>query len=1009
MEEPMWRACIGWALARSVVLVLTSVLFAATSVRAQAPSSIAGVVKDTTGAVMPGVTVEASSTALIERVKTAITDSQGQYRIVDLRPGTYTVTFTLPGFSTVKHEGLELSSGFTATANADLKVGSLEESITVSGQTPLVDVQNTKEQQVLTAVILETIPSNKGFSAFVALTPGISIDPSFQDVGGTQHENAAAGSIWGSRQGEFHVMLDGMHAGNILGSGGGRSRGIMLNNEISTESNIAKGGSTAETDVAGIVINLIPKEGGNKYSGFFLANGTGNKLQSGNITDELRARGLNRVNTVDKIWDFNATLGGPIRHDNVWFFGAARYWGVNKFVGGNYWNATQGTPVYTPDLNRPAVKDVKNQDYTGRITWQVSPKNKVNFHHMSENIKFLEQIDFASLAPEAAPRYQFYPDTLSAITWSSPVSSKLLFEAGGQFVNHYYPIVAQPGVKRTDIAITELSTNYTYNALGQAGLTSNYGQHKVHHYAGRFSASYITGSHAFKTGVQVLTGKEVQNVQLNRNRQYAFLNGVPASVTLWDTPFSYEDDLKMNLGIYAQDQWTVKRLTVNAGVRYDQLNGEVPANFLPAAEFRPALNLAAVKNVPDWKDLNVRFGAAYDLFGDGRTALKANIGRYVVGAALSSVSPNNPALTVVNNVTRTWADTNGDFVPDCELTNPAPNGECGATPDNSFGTTRRVTSYADEVNTGFAHRPYNWLGMVELQHELTRRMSAHVGWVHRWYGNFPATANLAVTPADFNSYSILAPSDSRLPNGGQYAITGLYDVIPTKFGQVSNLVNLASKYGEITEKADFLNFTLNARLPHDANLSGGFDTGRNAINNCDVVLNNPQIAFPFYTSFFTGATGATAPRMPQYCDVVIAWRAQRQFKIFGSYPLPGDVRVSANLQSTSGIPRTANYVATNALIAPSLGRNLAAGVNGTVVVDLIPPYTQFEDRINQLDFRLTKIVRIARSRIEAMVDLYNALNASPILSMNTRYGSSWLRPIQVLDGRIVKFGVQYTF
>ena len=478
---------------------------------------------------------------------------------------------------------------------------------------------------------------------------------------------------------------------------------------------------------------------------------------------------------------------------------------------------------------------------------------------------------------------------------------------------------------------------------------------------------------------------------------------------MWDTPFFYEDDLNLNLGVFVQDQWTVRRLTVNAGLRYDYLNGSVPANNLPAAEFRPALNLPAVTDVPNWKDLNVRLGVAYDLFGGGKTALKASIGRYVVGAALSSISPNNPALTVVNNVTRTWNNTAGDYVPHCDLTSPLANGECGPITHNLFGTTRKVTSYSDDVNTGYGHRPYNWLSMTEAQHELLRSVSIHAGWVHRWYGNFPATANLALTPANLDPYSITAPSDTRLPGGGGNVISGLYDVTPSKFGQVRNLVSLASAYGDYTEHADFINLTVNGRFSRGAIVGGGFDTGRSEINNCGVVMNNPQIAFPFYTSFFAGANGATAPRMNAYCDVVIPWSAQRQMKVFGSYPLRWDVQISANLQSSSGIPRTASYVTTNAQIAPSLGRNLAAGANGTVVVDLIPPYTQFEGRINQLDFRLSKILRINRTRLEGMVDLYNALNASPILSMNTRYGSSWLKPIQVLDGRIVKFGAQLTF
>lgn len=982
-----------------------AVLLVATTVHAQVPSSIVGVVKDSSGGVMPGVTVEASSPALIEKVRSVTTDVQGQYRIVDLRPGIYSVTFTLPGFSVVKREGIELTSGFAAAVGAELKVGGVEESITVSGGTPLVDVQNSRKATVLTAELVQTIPGSKGISTFVQLAPGVSSNPAFQDVGGTQNDNGAAGMSWNARPGEFAVRLDGMHAGSILGTGGGRSRGLMINAAIAQESNIAMGGKNAEDDVAGTRVNLIPKEGGNSFSGMLFVNGTNSDLQSDNLTDEVRGRGLTRVNTISKIWDLNSTLGGRIVQDKLWFFLAARSWGHEKVIGGNYFNATQGTPVYTPDLSRPALKDVKNRDFTGRLTWQPTPKNKINFHYTTELLKFLEQIDFNPVAPEAAPRYTFDPNMLMHLTWTLPVTSKFLIEAGGQFVNYYYPISEQPGVKVTDISILELSTGYTYNALAPA---TGYGQHRVHHYATRLSASYVTGSHAMKVGLQTISGNQVSDQIVHGDRQYSFLRGVPSAITQWVTPLSYKDNLRMNLGAYAQDQWTANRLTLNLGLRFDYLNAFVGPQSLPAAPFRQALSFGEVLDKPNWKDISPRIGAVYDLFGNSKTAIKGSLGRYIVGESLALVSSNNPVKTIITNTSRTWGDTNGNFEPDCVLTLNAANGECGAVANAAFGTPRVSTRYSDEYTKGYGVRPYNWLLMGEVQHELVTGVSTNVAYIRRWYGNFIETANTAFASTDFSPYSITAPVDPRLPGGGGYVIGGLFDVVPGKFGLTDNLVGPASAFGKESETANFINVTMNARLPRGATLSGGFDTGRTEIDRCDVVASNPQVAFNFYTSIFGGA-GAAAPRTRDYCDVVVPWRAQTQFKLLGAYPLPWDTRVSANFQNLSGIPRTASFVATNAMIAPSLGRNLAAGANGTVVVDLIAPYTQFEGRINQLDIRLSKTVRMGKQRLEGQFDMYNATNRSPVLSMNTRYGTSWLTPIQIMDGRILKFGVQYTF
>ena len=875
---------------------------------AQATSNggIAGVVKDTSGAVLPGVTVEAASPALIEKVKTVVTDGQGEYKILELRPGTYTVTFTLAGFGPVRREGVELTSGFTAAVNADLKVGSLEETVTVSGQSPLVDVQNTNVQQVLTNQVIESIPSSRGFSSFITLTSGARADPRATDVGGTQNDNAQAGTIWGGRSGEFRVLLDGMST-----YGTGQGRGIMYNTATAQEFNVALGGANAETEWGGMIINLIPKDGGNIFSGFFNTSGTNGSLQSNNLDNTLRGLGLTVVNTVDKIWDVNGTLGGPFLKDKLWFFVAARSWGSDKFVGGNYANAAQGTflgapdsgvVAYVPDLSRPADRVDQNRDYTGRLTWQISPRNKVNFEHIEEYVEFLYAIDFLPLSPEAAARQKFDPDTVSQVTWSSPVTSKLLLEAGAQYFNYHYNVFRSPGVAPTDIPITELSTGYQYGStpIGQQG----YGNHPVNQTNSRGSLSYITGSHAFKTGFQTQSSNKTAFTEINGNVSYNLLNGVPVSLTQYATPYFTEAALRMDLGLYAQDQWTLKRLTLNLGLRYDYLNEYAPAENLPATQFLPARSYAAVNNVPDWKDLNVRLGGAYDLFGNGKTAIKGSVGRYVVVETDAISLALNPVTTVVNNVTRTWNDVNGNFVPDCDLNSPAANGECGADSNKTFGQSVITTHYANQFLNGLGVRADNWLALVELQHELAPGLSVHADYARRWYGNFPATVNQAVGPANFSPYSITAPVDPRLPGGGGYPITGLYDVNPTSFGQVNNLVNLASNYGTQTEVSNFIDLSVNARFHNGALVTGAFDIGHTETNNCNVVQNNPQIADPFVPNLFgTGssasgqATGETAPRMQNYCDIVTPWSAQMQFKLLGMYPLPWNSRVSANFVS----------------------------------------------------------------------------------------------------------------
>jgi hypothetical protein len=282
----MWsrRAC-------SIAAIGVALLFPGV-VRAQSAvgGGIAGVVRDSTGAVLPGVTVEAASPALIEKVRTAVTDDQGQYKIVDLRPGTYSVTFTLAGFSTVKREGIELTTGFTATANADMRVGSLEETITVTGASPVVDTQNVRQQNVLTREVLDVIPAMKSTQAFAALTLGASVPMNRHDVGGSSGEFTAGAAIHGVSGGDSTTNFDGTRVQLMFGNGGGGIRWFKLNQVMAEEVTLQTGGISAESETGGFVQNVVPKEGGNTFRLYANGNYTGGDLQSDNLSGELRAR-----------------------------------------------------------------------------------------------------------------------------------------------------------------------------------------------------------------------------------------------------------------------------------------------------------------------------------------------------------------------------------------------------------------------------------------------------------------------------------------------------------------------------------------------------------------------------------------------------------------------------------------------------------------------------------------------------------------------------------------------
>ena len=972
------------------VLILPGVVLAQTT-----PSGIAGLVRDTSGGVLPGVTVEASSPALIEKVRTVVTDGEGRYNIVDLRPGAYVVTFSLAGFNTLRREGIELAAGFTATANVEMQVGALEETITVTGAAPLVDTQNTRQQKTVSAELLTALPtSSKAVNNLIALTPGL-VGPA--DVGGSSgiYNSGGVGqtaSTFHGKTGTNKQTYDGMRTHNMQSCGGG-CVGYIINAAAVEETTIETGGASADSIASGLAINMIPKEGGNTFSVLVSGLYTNASLQSENLDDALRARGLTTSQKVVKLFDLTGTLGGPIKKDKLWFFTAQRGWGNRNQVSGIYWNKTQGTPFYTPDLERPWIRSETAQAHTGRVTWQVSTKNKVSiFGDLQVNRTRGSGSEF--IAPEAVgSSWNFSPQGLFQVSWSSPRTNRLLLEAGMSATISHYPGYYPEGVTNDvrNISILETATGFRYNSSANIGAGGgNLGDtHESDRFAQRLSLSYVTGSHVFKSGFQLEQGRRNNNTYVIGDVSYSFLNGAPISITQYATPYLENMRMRADLGLYAQDQWSINRLTLNYGLRFDYFNSFVPAQKIGAGPWIGERNWEPVNRVPEWTDLSPRVGASYDVFGNGKTAVKGAAGKYVSGQGVEIANANNPMTTSVNNTTRSWIDANGNFAPDCNLANFAPNGECGTIDNQSFGKLDpRTTQYAEDVLHGFGRRDFVWDISAEVQHEVRSGISLTAGYYRNWYNNFRVTDNRSVTPGNYSTYCVPAPKDPRLPGGGGYDVCGLYDINPDKFGQVSNLVTQASNFGKQTQVSNFFNLTANSRFRSGIRLGGGVDTGQRVDNNCFVI---------------------DSPQQLKYCRVVIPSKANMQVKLNGSLPLPGKFTVAGILQNTAGPGILANYPAPSALIAPSLGRPLAGGVR-TATVPLIEPNTQFEKRRTQLDLRVMRAFSVgSKARLQANFDLYNVLNANSVLGVNTTYGSSWLRPTSILDGRLIEFGGQLTF
>jgi hypothetical protein len=1020
-----------------------------------AQATLAGTVRDASGGVLPGVTVEAASPALTEKVRTVVSDSAGQYRIIELPPGLYSLTFSLPGFSNVKREGIELAGTAVITIPAEMRVGAIEETVTVTGETPIVDLQSVRRETVLDQQVISSVPGARTVGNLLNATPGLTVDANGLNATPTM----TFFSSRGGQTNEGRMTVNGLTVAAAFNGGGVSS--YILDTVNSDEVSVTVSGGMGESDTGGPTMNLVPRAGGNTFRGSAFYNNAGDWSRGDNITNELRAAGITETPGIIKAYDTSASYGGPIKRDRLWFYGSIRQLNTETAVEGIVANANAGNLSrwdWVRDDSLPARQTQGRKMYIGRATAQVTQKHRLNFSHeyqtRCEGAPLRRETDNgchtrgsswiasagATTSPESATAYIDFPYWLTQALWTAPITNKILFEAGYSRLS--YDHAGGPGQLPPDgifnIGVTEQSAtanaavgynvpvpraNYVYHALSQyADNWSN-----PNHW--RASASYVTGSHSMKVGYQgSLLINETDRVRNPTLLAYRFNQGVPNQVSVAIPEWRTADTTEV-AAFFVQDTWTRNRLTLQGALRYDRAWSWSPAGK-NGASGTSALNPAPIQfdklmSVDAYNDITPRLGVAYDVFGNGKTALKFSLGHYLDAATNDSAyTRNNPATRVVSTYDRGWTDSDNDKVVDCNLLILTVNNECAALTGNSLNFGNQGTGLT-QVNpatlTGWGVRENDWQWGVTVQQEVMSRVSVEVGYARRWFKGVTVTDNQSRTPDQYQQYVVTAPSDPRLPGGGGYPITLNFATNAALAVPAANYITFETDFGpERTNYWHGVDFTLNARTRWGLTFSGGTSTGRSVQDECaTIMLIDPTVG------------SVLDPRNCHDADPF-----QTTLRGLASYTIPKiDVLVSGTVRSQPMVERVANYNLPNSPTSPACAPNPAACVTlqgllgrlptgqtatGTQTINLIDnDHRLFSDeRRTQADIRFAKILRFGSTRADIGVDVANLLNTNYATTWDNTYqysigntgkGGTWNNPTAIYAPRFVRLNFTLGF
>jgi outer membrane receptor protein involved in Fe transport len=957
-----------------------ALLVVASSASAQVQTgSITGTITDASGAVLPGVTVTLTGEKLIGGAATMTSDAAGAYRFDRLPPGAYTVKFELQGFKTVTRDDIRVSASFVATVSPKLEVGSVQESVTVTGESPTVDTKSNLQQTVMTQEVLEGVPSGRDPWSVAKIIPGVQV--ATYDIGGTQSFQQSSLSSHGSSTNDVSYNIDGATV-NWPGGGGGATM-LYYDQGMFEEVNYMTSAIPAEVMVGGVSINMVTKDAGNKWRGdarYNFSTGcleqpttAGQRASVGCLESDNVQNGIDEGtlpsnflgNPVKTMWDFNLAGGGAIVKDKLWVNGSIRRWIVDKLVAARNADGTQ------------AIDDNTLKNYSGKAVFSASANQKWSVSYNWNNKIRGHRRDGAFQAPDIASLVQTNPASSTQAKYTG-IRNKLVYESSFSLMDGQTNYFYQPDTPATAVRMEDATLNKSDFAAQRHEEQPN--SRLQFDNTVSYAMSGWGGDHLFKSGVQFARLYFESRYDVQNNMYLLYSNARATSVREYNTPTTSKN-IDRVLGLFFQDGWSVgRKLTLNLGARFDHNTGILPDQSNPQRQFVGPQSLSS--SSPISQNLFVwRTGLSFDPLSDGHTAIKASYSRYGLQVGIDRVMNVNPFSSSFQ--TCPWTDPNNDGIAQASEIQQS---QCSGFPElnvryaNSNGFD---WPHSDEVAAG-------------VERQIMRDMRVGVMYYYRTNRDQIGLRNTAVPASAYTPFSITVPNGpgGTLASPKPTTVT-VYNLQPEFNGLQNNVID-NQPYLDTTYKG--IEFTAQKRFSRRWQMTAGFTVGKNegGLNNLTAGQSGQSLGTgndlndPNFTAFSKGIVGNDS-------DVA--------FRLSGSYLIPGDVTIAGSVVSNAGYPFISIYSVTRAAAS-------AVGVNLTRASQNVALSQRGDERLPTMtlaDISISRTFKFGPRRIIPRFDIFNLTNSNTADSIATGVGATYLVPQTIVAPRVMKVGFSVNF